>query len=210
MRGSLIEYKEERRFNTGYGKWFKDIVWSCTTDEDERDIVEIGQFGCQGYVDLDTIRGIEVTEVMMVDYGFLITKNMDNHLMLYRDDFGYVRFSTYGIEHVYMFGKPIKYLHNFQRIFLDYTGKLLHPKLSSKPKEEPILSFQKKKTGDEILAELKDLSERTIEQKDFNIDLDVDITPSVEYSENERLKQKIIIKPVAKDIVTETEIDLSI
>ena len=181
MRGSIIEYKEERPLHKGYGKWFRDLCWGITGGDDGRDYVEIGQFGSQGYIDLSCIKGIDITEDLMLEYGFLITKNLDNHLMLFRDDFGYVKFATYGIEHIYMAGKAIKYLHNFQRIFLDYTGRTLHPKQSKPPKEPPKFSVEikKQKSGEELLHELKDLQSRSIDSFNVSVDLEIDISPSL-------------------------------
>jgi hypothetical protein len=161
MRGSWIEYKEERQLHRDYGKWFKDLVWGFSTDDEQRDVVEVGKFGVRGYLAIDCIRGIDITEDMLLDYGFLLITGLKNIVTYYRDDFGHVKLDTYGLQHIYGKGKPIKYWHNFQRIFYDYTGKILVPKTTKEPVKERELTRTEKqilhpKSNEEIIAALKD------------------------------------------------------
>lgn len=160
MRGVWVEYQEERTFHKDYGKWFKDIVWGYSTDEEQRDLVEIGKFGVRGYVNIDCLRGIEITEDMLLDYGFIQVVGLKNIVTYYRDDFGHVKLDTYGIEHIYMRGKNIKWFHNFQRVFYDYTGKTLQPKQTKEPVKErelpKIIQLLKPKTADELLVQIQD------------------------------------------------------
>lgn len=156
MRGSVVEFQQTNPREPKYLSWFKDIVWGTTTDDDSRDYLQIGKFGCRGYVPLHSIQGVEITEKIIEDYGFLNIKKSQDCITYYRDDFGYVKLDTYGIEHVYMKGKCIKYLHNFQRIFLDYTGRLLYPKPSQPPKQDFKATLIKIDTTDEMLQRISE------------------------------------------------------
>lgn len=160
MQGSVIEYQQKNPLKPGYLKYFKDIVWGTTTDEDSNDLLEIGKFGCNGYLYLTDVIGVDITEVLLIDYGFLRIEKISDCITYYRDDFGYVKLDTYGIEHVYMKGKPIRYLHDFQRVFFDYKGYILYPKISQLPKQEfkSKLVVTKELTHDEMLDKIKDLT----------------------------------------------------
>lgn len=168
MRGSVIEFQQNNSLKPNYGKWITDIVWGVTTDENERDVLEVGQFGRLGYIDLLDVRGKELTESILIDYGFIFISNGSNISTYYRDDFGYIKLDTYGVEHVYMKGKPIKYLHNFQRIFFDYKGYILYPKISSAPKQEFRSKYvaTKQYSADEILSNISSIRHMTDPDKD--------------------------------------------
>jgi hypothetical protein len=159
MRGSIVEWRQISPIKGGYLKWHKDIVWGITTDNNERDALEIGKFGCHGLVDLQDIRGVEITEVILDDYGFIRVETKSDLVTYYRDDFGYVKLDVYGLEHVYMKGKCIQYLHNFQRIFFDYTGRTLVPKISERPKSEFKSKYVKQYplTASEMLKSIEEL-----------------------------------------------------
>jgi len=164
MRGSCIEYQEENPLSKDYCKWFKDIVWGISSDDEtQRDILQVGKYG-RKIIDISSARGIEITEDILLDYGFLHHKNSENITTYYRDDIGFISLAVYGLEHIYMKGKSIKYLHNFQRVFLDYTGKLLYPKKSDPPKDGPKLSFQliKPQSGKEILDGIDKLTNMSL------------------------------------------------
>lgn len=163
MRGSEIEYQQKNQLQPGYLKYFRDKVWGTDSDEDGRDIVSIGNIGCRGYLYVEDIIGIEITETMVKDYGFLRIENISDCITYFRDDFGYIKLDTYGIEHVYMKGKPIRYLHDFQRIFYDYKGYILYPKKSDMPRKEfkSALVVEKKLTADEMLQKIENLNNLT-------------------------------------------------
>lgn len=174
MRGSVIEYVQTSQLLPGYMKTIRDIVWGTTTDNDSRDILEIGKFGCNGYIPLSAVEGVELTESILIDYGFIRINEVSDCITYFRDDFGYAKLDTYGIEHVYMKGKCIKYLHNFQRVFLDYTGHILYPKVSEKPKQEWKSSYVKTKeiSADEILKGIEEIKNvgAIIDSSSINID----------------------------------------
>lgn len=159
MRGSVIEYRQTNPLKPGYLSFIQEIVWGTTSDDDGRDMLEIGKFGCKGYVYLDDISGVEINDKILEDYGFIRINNMSNLITYYRDDFGYVKLDAYGVEHVYMKGKCIKYLHSFQRVFFDYTGKILFPHKSEQPKKEFKSAFEKEKTvtAEDVLENIEKL-----------------------------------------------------
>lgn len=162
MRGSIIEYREERQLNKGYGKWFVDIVWGFSTDDDSRDVVEIGVNGSKGFIDISCISGVELNEDVLLDYGFINVHNSSDSISYYREDIGYVKLSTYGIEHVFMLGKSIKFLHNFQRVFFDYKGYKLQPRVTAFPKANPKYSFEivKPITAEEMIKNIEAMKQR--------------------------------------------------
>jgi len=174
MRGSLIQYQEESAIKGTLAKWYTEVVWGTSTDNDGRDIVEIGKYGCNGYLDLSVIRGIDLTEEILLDYGFLQVNKQSSLITFYRDDIGYLKLSVYGVECLFTGGKPIKYLHSFQRVFFDYTGKRLSPKTSEPPKVEKKLSFEfhEKKTGDQILKEIAEIETKYSAAGNVNFELD--------------------------------------
>ena len=175
MRGSVIEYQQKNPLQPNYLKYFRDIVWGTTTDDNANDILEIGKFGCKGYIDLSDVCGVEITDSIIKDYGFVLIENLSDAITFYRDDFGYIKLDTYGIEHVYMKGKCIKYLHNFQRVFLDYTGKMLYPKPSSLPKKEfkSLIIKPKEYDADTLLKNIKELqSISSVKSDDVSIELE--------------------------------------
>ncbi len=160
IRGSVIEYQQQNQLKAGYLKYYQDIVWGTDSDEDGRDIVSIGKFGCNGILYMNEIIGVDITEKLLIDYGFLnVTGNKTDCITYYRDDFGHVKLDTYGIEHLYMKGKPLRYLHDFQRVFFDYKGYILYPKISDMPRKEfeSKLVITKKHTADEMLTVIKGL-----------------------------------------------------
>lgn len=163
MRGSVIEYQQKNQLKPGYLKYYKDIVWGTDSDEDGRDMVSIGRLGCNGVLYVEDIIGVDITEKLMEDYGFINMKNGSDCITYYRDDFGYVKLDTYGLEHVYMKGKPMRYLHDFQRVFFDYKGYILYPKVSDQPKKEfkSTLVVEKKLTADEMLIKIDTLVKRS-------------------------------------------------
>lgn len=181
IRGAIIEYQDDRQFidgkpNKEFGKWFMDIIWGYTTDNDQRDMVEVGKFGVRGYIDLSCIRGLDITEDMLLDYGFQMVTGLKNLVTYYRDDVGHFKLTTYGIEHIYMNGKVLRYWHDFQRVFYDYTGKQLHPKVSELPKKE--IEFQsqyfpvKPKTDEDIVRAME-RTDAILNPKNLNIDIEL-------------------------------------
>lgn len=172
MRGSVIEFQQNNQLKPNYGKWLTDIVWGTTTDENERDVLEVGKFGSRGYIDICDVKGKELTESILLDYGFIHINNGSDVSTYFRDDFGYIKLDTYGVEHVYMKGKPIKYLHNFQRIFFDYKGYALFPKVSLPPQQEFRSKYVKQKnpTADEILSTIASIQHMTDPDRDNKFD----------------------------------------
>lgn len=162
MRGAIIEYQEYRTSYEGFGKWFKDIVWGTSTDDDSRDVVQLGLHGCNGWIELDHIVGVDITEDILLDYGFIQIHGSSDSISYFRDDFGYVKLDVYGIQPIYMYGKTIRYLHDFQRIFLDYKGKKLIARITNNPKEEPKFLFELKKpvTADEMIKQIEEVKAR--------------------------------------------------
>jgi hypothetical protein len=177
MRGCIIEYQQTNQLKPNYLRWIETIVWGTTTDDNGRDIIEIGKFGSEGYIDLADVKGIEVTETILVKYGFILMENMSNISTYYRDDFGFVKLDTYGIEHIFMKGKPIKYLHSFQRVFFDYTQKQLRPKPSERPPVEFESKFfpKKKISTDEMMKGIEHMKSIGIVDKDKLESLELNI-----------------------------------
>lgn len=162
-RGSIIEYVQSNPLRPHYMSTVRDFVWGITSDENAIDVVELGKFGRNGYIELRDVLGVEITEtVLSVGYGFLHINNMQDCITYYRDDFGYIKLDTYGVQHIYIGGKPIKYIHNLQRIFLDYTGKKLEYKKSDLPKKEfrSAIYQEKELSPEEALKKIDSLLER--------------------------------------------------
>lgn len=175
MRGSIIEYQCNKQ-SKDYGRWFKDIVWGISSDEDGRDFVEIGMNGLKGWISISNIKGIELTEDILFDYGFLLVNNLNSLVTFYRDDCGYVKLDTYGIQPLFREGEPIRYLHNFQRIFFDTHNKLLVPRVSEMPKVdvESKLKITKPKSAQELLDEIKILKNISSSSNPSNVSYDFD------------------------------------
>lgn len=173
MRGGIIEYQQVNPRLDNYLSWIRDIVWGTTTDDNSVDHVEVGKFGCKGYMPLTIIQGVEITDKIIEEYGFLRITGTQDYTTYYRDDFGHIKLDTYGVEHVYMKGKCIKYLHNFQRIFFDYKGYILYPKVSQLPKQEwkSKLVVTKEHTADEMLKTIEDIKKiQSVDLKSINFD----------------------------------------
>ena len=193
MRGSIVQYKEESPLRGKFCAWYRDIVWGTSTDSDGRDIVEIGKHGCNGYLPLESISGIELTEDVLLDYGFLQVNKQQSLATYYRDDIGYLKLSVYGVENLFSGGKPCRYIHQFQRVFFDFTHKILNPKISEPPVIEKKASFQlfELKSGEQMLKEIADLENKYCAGGGIKFELDDEIALPESILQEQRIAETI-------------------
>lgn len=162
FKGCTIDFRQLNPRLPNYGKFIRSTVYGVSTDENGVDVLEIGKHGEYGYVDVSDVSGVEITEKIIEKLGFIRTSINQDCITYYREDLGYIKLSTYGVEHLYWKGGSIKYLHTLERVVFDFKGVKLKYIKSSLPKQEFVSKLIKHKEFDasEALKKLDELNKQ--------------------------------------------------
>lgn len=156
-RGSTIEYQITDRKQKNYLSFVKDTVYGVTTDDNGIDYVEVGKSGRTKFIELSDVKPIEVTDKTLEELGFIKISNNVDCITFYRDDIGYLKLGTYGVESMLKPGLNMRYLHRFENCFYETNNYTLRYRESKQPEKKKKFTFElhKSLSPDEALNEIK-------------------------------------------------------